>query len=115
MWRGWRVVAGDPAATPSRWQRNPESGILLVGDADGPVVPRRPARQVILMSGNAEPVRIPDERLSIEKRTDGALVVRVQSEGPAESRLPDAVFSFRCGDPQYAYWLGRLRARNTQS
>jgi len=66
------------------------------------------------MSGNAEPVRIPDERFSIEKRSDGALVVRVQSDGPSESRLPDAVFSFRCGDPQYAYWLGRLHARSTQ-
>lgn len=60
------------------------------------------------MKTNSEPVRIPDERLTIEKRCDGALVVRVQSEGPADSRLPDAVFSFRCGDPQYAYWLGRL-------
>ena len=62
------------------------------------------------MKTNTEPVRIPDERLSIEKRSDGALVVRVQSEGPADSRLPDAVFSFRCGDPQYAYWLARLQA-----
>lgn len=60
------------------------------------------------MKTNSEPVRIPDERLTIEKRSDGVLVVRVQSEGPADSRLPDAVFSFRCGDPQYAYWLGRL-------
>ncbi len=63
------------------------------------------------MSGTSEPVRIPDERLSIEKRSDGALVVRVQSEGPVETRLPDAVFSFRCGDPQYAYWLSRLESR----
>ena len=47
---------------------------------------------------------IPADRLSIEKRKDGTLVVRVQSEG---GRLPDAVFSFRCGDPQYAYWLAR--------
>ena len=60
------------------------------------------------MKTNSEPVRIPDERLTIEKRSNGALVVRVQSEGPADSRLPDAVFLFRCGDPQYAYWLGRL-------
>ena len=52
--------------------------------------------------------RIPDHRLTIEKRGDGAIVVRVRSEGPEESRLPDAVFSFRNGDPQYAYWLGRL-------
>jgi hypothetical protein len=46
--------------------------------------------------------------VTIEKRSDGAIVVRVRSEGPEESRLPDAVFSFRNGDPQYAYWLGRL-------
>lgn len=47
---------------------------------------------------------IPADRLSIEKRKDGTLVVRVRSE---HDRLPDAVFSFRCGDPQYAYWLAR--------
>jgi hypothetical protein len=61
------------------------------------------------MPSKAEPTQIPDERLSIEQRPDGAVVVRVQSEGPAGSRLPDAVFSFRCGDPQYAYWFDRLR------
>jgi hypothetical protein len=53
---------------------------------------------------------IPDHRLSIEKRGDGTIVVRVRSEGPEESRLTDAVFYFRNGDPQYAYWLGRLTA-----
>jgi hypothetical protein len=63
------------------------------------------------MPVSMEPVRIPDERLSVEKRDDGTVVVRVRSEGPEQSRLPDAVFSFRCGDPQYAYWLGRLRDR----
>ena len=63
------------------------------------------------MPVSTEPVRIPDERLSVEKRADGAIVVRVRSEGPEQTRLPDAVFSFRCGDPQYAYWLGRLRDR----
>ena len=57
---------------------------------------------------------IPDHRLSIEKRGDGAIVVRVRSEGPEESRLPDAVFSFRNGDPQYAYWLDRLKATSPQ-
>jgi len=62
------------------------------------------------MPAHSEPIKIPDERLSIEKRADGAVVVRVQSEGPEDSRLPDAVFSFRCGDPQYAYWLGRFDA-----
>ncbi|MFM1996917.1 MAG: hypothetical protein RLZZ111_1304 [Planctomycetota bacterium] len=52
----------------------------------------------------------PDHRLSIEQRDDGTIVVRVRSEGPEETRLPDAVFSFRNGDPQYASWLARLKA-----
>ena len=60
------------------------------------------------MPSPQESSRIPDHRLSIEKRGDGVIVVRVRSEGPEESRLPDAVFSFRNGDPQYAYWLSRL-------
>lgn len=51
---------------------------------------------------------IPDHRITIEKRDDGVIVVRIQSAGDERNRLPDAVFSFRCGDPQYAYWLGRL-------
>jgi len=49
------------------------------------------------------------DRLSIERRGD-AIVVRVRSEGCGADRLPDAVFSFRCGDPQYAYWADRLAA-----
>jgi hypothetical protein len=69
-----------------------------------------PTQSPTAMTRKAEPTQIPDERLTIEKRSDGAIVVRVQSEGPPGSRLPDAVFSFRCGDPQYAYWLGRLDA-----
>ena len=63
------------------------------------------------MPTNAEPSTIPDERLSIEKRPDGAIVVRVRSGGDDRDRLPDAVFSFRCGDPQYAYWLTRSASR----
>jgi hypothetical protein len=62
------------------------------------------------MPHKADAGQIPEERLTIEKRPDGVLVVRVQSAGPPGSRLPDAVFSFRCGDPQYAYWLERLQA-----
>ena len=60
------------------------------------------------MPSPSEPSPIPDDRISVEKRGDGAIVVRVRSEGPEESRLPDAVFSFRNGDPQYAYWLKRF-------
>ena len=70
-----------------------------------------PARTLPAMPSKHDPARIPDDRLSIEQRSDGALVVRVKSAGPEGSRLPDAVFSFRCGDPQYAYWLDRLQQR----
>lgn len=62
-----------------------------------------------------EPARIPEDQLSIEQRGDGILVVRVRSSGPEGTRLPDAVFSFRCGDPQYAYWLARLKQLHTRT
>jgi hypothetical protein len=39
----------------------------------------------------------------IQRRGDGALVVRVRC-GQSSARLPDAVFSFHAGDPQYAFW-----------
>ena len=67
------------------------------------------------MDSPPESSQIPDHRLAIEMRSDGAIVVRVRSEGPEESRLPDAVFSFRNGDPQYAYWLARLKATSAGS
>jgi hypothetical protein len=67
-------------------------------------------RKLVVMPSPPEASKIPDHRLSIEKRSDGVIVVRVRSEGPEESRLPDAVFSFRNGDPQYAYWLSRIAA-----
>ncbi len=51
---------------------------------------------------------LPDDRLSLEQRSDGAVLVRVRSAGQGKDKLPDAVFAFRCGDPQYAYWLERL-------
>ena len=48
--------------------------------------------------------------VSLERRGDGAVIVRVRSD--ASERLPDAVFAFRSGDPQYAYWLRRLQSAN---
>ena len=63
------------------------------------------------MPTQTEPSTIPDDRLTIEQRADGAIVVRVRSAGDDRDRLPDAVFSFRCGDPQYAYWLARCESR----
>jgi hypothetical protein len=65
------------------------------------------------MASTSESRELPDERIAIEQRADGTVVVRVRSEAVVTGveRVPDAVFSFRCGDPQYAYWLGRFNAR----
>jgi hypothetical protein len=71
-------------------------------------VPSEALRKLFIMPSSSDASRIPDHRLTIEKRSDGTIVVKVRSEGPEDSRLPDASFSFRSGDPQYAYWLGRL-------
>lgn len=67
------------------------------------------------MSDASEPAPFPPERIEIERRRDGSIVVRVKSEDSMGRRLPDAVFSFRCGDPQYAYWLRRLGEPPTAS
>ena len=67
------------------------------------------------MPSESDEPPFPPDRIAIERRRDGAIVVRVKSEGPERSRLPDAVFSFRCGDPQYAYWLRRLGERPATS
>lgn len=40
-------------------------------------------------------------------REDGTVLVRVPSNDPSGRPLPDAVFTFRRGDPQYDYWACR--------
>jgi hypothetical protein len=49
----------------------------------------------------------------LTRRSDGAVVVRVHSTRNNGHTLPDAVFAFRLGDPQYAYWDAQLKARET--
>lgn len=46
-------------------------------------------------------------RWKIERRSDGVLLVRIPSERRNGVALPDAVFSFRAGDPQYKKWEER--------
>jgi hypothetical protein len=49
---------------------------------------------------------------SVERRpSDGAVIVRVASRDRGQETLPDAVFTFRFGDPQYQYWEDLLRER----
>jgi hypothetical protein len=44
----------------------------------------------------------------VERRDDGVVLVRVPSTGAYSAGLPDAVFSFRAGDPQYDYWRSQV-------
>ena len=43
----------------------------------------------------------------VERLSDGTVFVRVHSRDRNGCKLPDAVFTFRLGDPQYAYWAAR--------
>jgi hypothetical protein len=47
----------------------------------------------------------------VERRADGAVLVRVRSRVVDGRALPDAVFAFRAGDPQFSYWDAELRTR----
>jgi len=44
----------------------------------------------------------------VERRNDGTVLVRVHSSTRQGRQLPDAVFAFRPGDPQYDYWASRI-------
>jgi hypothetical protein len=50
----------------------------------------------------------------IERRKDGALIVRMHSTARNGRSLPDAVFTFRTGDPQFGYWEQQWRQKNGQ-
>jgi hypothetical protein len=52
---------------------------------------------------------------SVERRSDGAVIVRVASRQRGRDTLPDAVFTFRAGDPQYQYWEQVLAKRQSPS
>lgn len=48
----------------------------------------------------------------LERRADGAVLVRVPSHAADGRALPDAVFAFRKGDPQFDFWDTELRKRS---
>jgi hypothetical protein len=50
-------------------------------------------------------------RWDLERRADGAVLVRVPSHVVDGRALPAAVFAFRAGDPQFAFWDAQLRSR----
>jgi hypothetical protein len=64
----------------------------------------------MVMADEQRSDNLPAERLSIEKRADGTIVVAVEAAIKGGAALPPARFSFRQGDPQYAYWMRRFEA-----
>lgn len=52
---------------------------------------------------------IPLDSCDVQRRSDGAVLVRVHSHDRQGRQLPDAVFTFRVGDPQYGYWEQQIR------
>jgi hypothetical protein len=48
---------------------------------------------------------------SLQRRGDGAVIVRVASRDRGPETLPEAVFTFRFGDPQFQYWEQVLLSR----
>jgi hypothetical protein len=67
-------------------------------------------------SGNGAP-EVDWRNWILERRHDGAILVRVPSARTDSTgeRLPDAVFSFRDGDPQFSVWSQRFDERKTAS
>ena len=53
----------------------------------------------------------PLESWDVQRRHDGTVLVRVHSYDRQGRELPDAVFTFRLGDPQYDYWERQLCRR----
>jgi hypothetical protein len=53
----------------------------------------------------------------VERQNDRVVLVRVHSSDSQGAPLPDAVFSFRQGDPQYDFWehqyLDRMQAQES--
>ena len=54
------------------------------------------------------------ESWDVERRSDGEVLVRVHSSDREGRELPDAVFTFRLGDPQYTYWQQQLDNHDVQ-
>jgi hypothetical protein len=55
-----------------------------------------------------------DPEYLIERRPNGVLIVRIPSKRDCSNPLPDAVFTFRVGDPQYDYWKRQAALLDSQ-
>lgn len=56
---------------------------------------------------------VPSGSWDVERRDDGTILVRMHSTDRQGKPLPDAVFTFRKGDPQYEYWDKQEKQSNS--
>jgi hypothetical protein len=68
--------------------------------ADKPLHPVQASKNTSM--GNSDTA--PSGSWDIDRRKDGSLLVRMHSVDRQGRPLPDAVFTFRKGDPQYEHW-----------
>ena len=65
------------------------------------------------MLADANHSQLPDA-WTLERRSDGAVLVRVPPRRQQVPPLPDAVFTFREGDPQFDFWHGQMIEQESQ-
>jgi hypothetical protein len=65
------------------------------------------------MLADADNSQLPDS-WTVERRPDGAVLVRVPPRSQTAPPLPDAVFTFRSGDPQFDFWAGQVAQQQMQ-
>ncbi len=62
-----------------------------------------------------DPAWFAENSWDVERREDGAVIVRVHSRRCPDQPLPDAVFAFRSGDPQFLFWESMLEGHRSAS
>lgn len=75
-------------------------------------VPLPPAGRWPEPAGGVSPTTMEPHSVDVEQRGDGAVLVRMHSRDSRGQPLPDAVFTFRRGDPQYEYWDAKCREQH---
>jgi hypothetical protein len=65
------------------------------------------------MFADADQSQLPDS-WTVQRRPDGAVLVRVPPSRQTAPPLPDAVFTFRAGDPQFDFWAGQVAEQESQ-
>ena len=100
-------ICHSPTKTGLTSTKTPGIGLELEG------VFRQNAANAFYLTATPSCLAMPPTKpdvCDIQRRNDGAVLVRVRSTDRQGRQLPDAVFTFQRGDPQYDYWEQQLGA-----